>query len=139
MQWLAVKWLDARLCGRSCRRAGQAPASWLTTRARCPNVKRMSSTFTQRVAAELRAEQARKQITQMNVAASVGKPQTTVSRWLSGGTPLTVDMIDALCCALGIGIGDVIERAAMADNRCYSPSDEPVTSSQVRGMATVAA
>ena len=99
----------------------------------------MSSTFTQRVAAELRAEQARKQITQMNVAASVGKPQTTVSRWLSGGTPLTVDMIDALCCALGIGIGDVIERAAMADNRWTLPSTEPVASSQVRALQSAAA
>ena len=102
----------------------------------------MSTTFTQRVAAELRAEQARKQITQMSVAATVGRPQTTVSRWLSGGTPLTIDIIDALCCALGIGIGDVIERAekaATAEFRWTLPLISPAVSLQVRGLQARAA
>ena len=106
----------------------------------------MSSTFTQRVAAELRAEAARKQVTQMAVAASVGRPQTTVSRWLSGTTPLTVDAIEALCEALGISVGDLIARASavregggMTPNGVCVPSQRPSANAQVRAGVSVAA
>ena len=60
-------------------------------------------TLTQReaVAAEVRAELARKQITASTVAEAIQMPTSTLSRRLKADTPFTVDELAAIARVLG--------------------------------------
>jgi len=98
-------------------------------------------TYRALVAAEIRAEMARRSITQTQLGVSINKPQTTVSRWVKGSTALEVDDLDRVAKALGISVVDLVSRAweAMADNRCNLPSGAVSASSQVTGLQRVLA
>ena len=108
----------------------------------------MSSAFTQRVATELRVEMVRRDITQVQLGARLGRPQSTISRWVKGRSALDVDDLMALCSALDVSVGDILTRAEAAmrddqpargaDSRCDLPSGFASVSSQVSGLVSAA-
>lgn len=59
-------------------------------------------TLTQMVAAEVRAELARRQITQQQLAAAIGLSQASVSERLRGKTPFTTEDLEKVSAALGV-------------------------------------
>lgn len=61
-------------------------------------------TLTQRVAAEVRAEVARQNVTQDRVAQILGVAQPNVSRRLNGKQPFDTDELDKLAVAFGIPV-----------------------------------
>lgn len=61
-------------------------------------------TYTERVAASVRAEMARKQITQTQVAESLGLAQSAVSRRLNGHTEFTGDELGRVAELLGVPV-----------------------------------
>jgi transcriptional regulator with XRE-family HTH domain len=71
----------------------------------------------QRIAAELRAELARQGRSRHWLAEQIGKPVTTVARWLRGPQSPGFNDLDAMCQALGIGIADLL--AAVERNGGY--------------------
>ena len=76
-----------------------------------PTVVLMNETLNTRVAAEIRAEMARQRISGRRVAERIGKPFTTVARWLRTGEGWDLDELDAITAVLGISIPDLIDRA----------------------------
>ena len=64
-----------------------------------------------RVAAEVRAEQARQRLTGRDLARRVDLPPSTVARWLRNDTDMTLDAAAVLAGALGVGLVDLIQRA----------------------------
>jgi transcriptional regulator with XRE-family HTH domain len=70
-------------------------------------------TLWSRVAAEIRAEMARRRITQMDVAREIGKPQTTVSRWISGTTKLDLEQLELLAQALHVSVPELVSWGEM--------------------------
>jgi transcriptional regulator with XRE-family HTH domain len=64
-----------------------------------------------RVAAEVRAEQARQRLSGRDLARRVDLPPTTVARWLRGDTAMDLDDVATLAGALGLTLVDLIERA----------------------------
>lgn len=114
----------------------------MVVRYRDPGVAWLAmSSYSQVIAAEIRAEMARQSVTQVRLGTLIGKPQTTVSRWVSGAKPLDVDDLDLIAKALGLTVVDLVSRSwdAMADNRWSLPLSDLSASSQVSGMSQMSA
>lgn len=63
------------------------------------------------VASELRAEAAKQRISGRVLAHHVNRPVTTVSRWLNGTTPLSLDDMHLLCESLRVSPAVINQRA----------------------------
>lgn len=70
-----------------------------------------------RIAAELRAELARQGRSRHWLAEQIGKPVTTVARWLRGPQSPGLNDLDAICQALNMTIADLL--AAVQRNGGY--------------------
>ena len=69
------------------------------------------SQLSRQIAAILRAQVAKFQLTQVDVAANSGISQSQLSKVLRGTRVLDVDQLDALCQTLGLEIADVVADA----------------------------
>ena len=78
----------------------------------------MDKYLEQRIAAELRAELARQGRSRHWLAEQIGKPVTTVARWLRGPQSPGLNDLDAICQALGMSIADLL--SAVERNGSYS-------------------
>lgn len=67
----------------------------------------MPSSYTESVAAEIRAEMARQRITQRDLAASAGLTTAYLSRRLTGDVALSTEDIERLAGALGVPISEL--------------------------------
>lgn len=65
----------------------------------------------ERIAAEVRAETARRRLNQTELAGLLGLSQAGASRRLRGVTPFTVDELDLLGRHLGVSVVDLVTRA----------------------------
>lgn len=72
-----------------------------------------------RVAGEVRAHLARKQLSGVRAAAALGWSQTYMSRRLSGKAPFTVDDLDALAQLLSVSATDFFPGGAGRVNERY--------------------
>lgn len=63
------------------------------------------------VAAEIRAEMARRHITSAALALRVGRPKQTVHRWTAGQTAIALDDIPLVCAAIGTGVDELMSAA----------------------------
>lgn len=72
----------------------------------------MTQTFTAQVAANVRAELARRGLSQVDIAATLGVSQAAVSRRLSGSVPLDVNEVAAIADLLGITPSQLVSAAA---------------------------
>jgi transcriptional regulator with XRE-family HTH domain len=61
-----------------------------------------------RIASNLKAEMARRDVTQASLARKLGRPQQFVSRRLSGQVVLTVDELGDFASAIGIPLADLV-------------------------------
>jgi len=68
----------------------------------------MTTSVTQSVAAEVRAELARKRIPQSDLAEVLGVSQAGISRRLSGATPFDVNELAAVAAFLGVPVGKLM-------------------------------
>jgi transcriptional regulator with XRE-family HTH domain len=68
-------------------------------------------TLTDAVAAEVRAEMARKRVTQGALARAIGKTQQFVSRRISGEVAFDTDDIDVIARELDVSPLDLLRRA----------------------------
>jgi transcriptional regulator with XRE-family HTH domain len=66
------------------------------------------------VGANVRAELARRDMTQRNLADHLGIPQTSVSRRLSGVTPFDINELAAVAELLGVGLEVLLPMEASA-------------------------
>jgi transcriptional regulator with XRE-family HTH domain len=57
-----------------------------------------------RIAAEVRAEVARQQLTQQQLGERMGRPQHWISRRLTGDVPFTADELVTFAAALGVPV-----------------------------------
>lgn len=73
---------------------------------------RMTQTFTAQVAANVRAELARRGLSQVDIATTLGVSQAAVSRRLSGSVPLDVNEVAAIADLLGITPSQLVSAAA---------------------------
>jgi transcriptional regulator with XRE-family HTH domain len=64
-----------------------------------------------RVAAEMRAEKARQQLSGQDLARIVDLPATSVARWLRGETKMSLDEASVLAEALGLTLAELLVRA----------------------------
>lgn len=64
-----------------------------------------------KVAAELRAELARRRLSGRQVAHHIQMPHATVTRWLNGDTAITLDGLAMICGSLGLPIAELLARA----------------------------
>lgn len=71
-----------------------------------------------RVAAEVRAESARRRVTGRELARRTGVPISTLSRWTTGQTPIQLDDLDRIADALG---ADVVTLIAAAKQQRSDP------------------
>lgn len=72
----------------------------------------------QSIAAELRAELGRQNKSRRWLAERIGQSHVTVSRWVNGDGPVSLDSLDAMCHALGVTVADLlaaVERHRPAD------------------------
>ena len=65
-------------------------------------------TFNQTVAAEVRAEMARQRISARELSRRSGLAQATLARKVRGDAELGLDDLDAIACALGVDVVDLI-------------------------------
>ena len=75
------------------------------------NSDRMSDTASALAAAELRAETARRQMGQKDIAAALGMAQSSISEKYRGISPLTIDQFVTWCRTLDLDPADVLRRA----------------------------
>lgn len=75
------------------------------------------------MAAELRAERARKQISVQVLSETADIPYPSLRRYLAAERHIDVAVLAALCGALGIGVAELVETAAAALERAQ-PADE---------------
>lgn len=68
----------------------------------------MAVTYSDSVAAELRAEIARQRRTQGDLAQALGWTQQYLSRRLTGATPLSLDDVEKLARILGIPLAELV-------------------------------
>jgi transcriptional regulator with XRE-family HTH domain len=85
------------------------------------------------VAAEIRAEMARQNLTSAALALRVGRPKQTVHRWTAGQTPVAVDDLPAVCEALGITLVELFTSAVVRRDR-----EHVVTGAQTRRASLLA-
>lgn len=73
----------------------------------------------QSIAAEIRAELGRQQKSRRWLAEQIGQSHVTVSRWVNGDGPVSLDSLDAMCQALGLSVADLLAAVERhrADNR----------------------
>lgn len=71
----------------------------------------MTETRNSAVAAEIRAEAARRRITGRELARRVARPVTTVNRYMRGETDMSLDDLEVFARALGVTTVDLIARA----------------------------
>ena len=103
-------------------------------------------TYSQALAAEIRAEAGRKRMTGRELARYLsdngnGLSHGSIARMLRGERPWDVDSLSLVARALDTSMATLIEKtdAAMADNRWCLPSSDLSASSQVSGMAQMSA
>ena len=65
------------------------------------------------VAAELRAEVARRRMSGRELSRRIGLPAATVSRRLRGDTPIALDDLENVTAALGVDLIDLLRAAEM--------------------------
>ena len=75
----------------------------------------MSNTPSARVGANVRAEMARRGITQTQLAGQIGKTQAQLSKRLAGQIPFDVNELTAVAGALGVPLTDLMAEAAIVD------------------------
>lgn len=63
------------------------------------------------IAAEIRAELGRQELSRRELAKMIGKPDTTVARWLRSATAMDPDEIDAIAVALNMTALELLARA----------------------------
>ncbi len=68
----------------------------------------MEETAAARVAASVRAEMARRRVTQSDVAKALGMKQTAVSRRLTGQVPFDVNELTAVAAFLGVPVAALL-------------------------------
>lgn len=71
-------------------------------------------TTTERVAAEVRAQMARKRVTQTDLAAALGVSQMTISRRLNGRAPFDVEELAAVALALDVPLATLVTEPTAA-------------------------
>lgn len=103
-------------------------------------------TYSQTLAAEIRAEAARRRVTGRELSRYLadngnGLSHGSIARMLRGERPWDVDSLSLVARRLDVSIVDLIARAgdAMANTRCTLPSKIGSASSQVRGLEMVPA
>ena len=91
------------------------------------NMKTIDHQLRGAVAATVRAEMARRHLTQSDVADAIGVPRTGVSRRLTGQTPFDVDELAALADLFDMTPGDImsVAWAAVRGTPCLCDSPEP--------------
>lgn len=62
----------------------------------------------QRIAAELRAELGRQNLSRRWLAEQIGQSHVNVSRWVNGDGGMSFDNLDSMCRALGITVADLL-------------------------------
>lgn len=72
----------------------------------------MTQTLSERVAAAVRAEVARRKISQGRIASVLDTSQATVSRRLAGTTPFDLDELEQVAGLLGLSVADLLKDAA---------------------------
>lgn len=80
----------------------------------------MSETPTERIAGEIRAEMARQQRSQRQLALALGYTQQAVSRRLAGHVAIDVDELDAIARFLGVSVARLMRFDALAAPSAYS-------------------
>lgn len=83
-----------------------------------------TNTLTTRVAAEVRAEMARKRITGRALAQQVGKPVSTVARWTRGDGALDLEALDIIAGAIDVNASELVRRAFTGSSPS-GPADQP--------------
>jgi transcriptional regulator with XRE-family HTH domain len=71
----------------------------------------MTTTRNALLAGEIRAELGRQEMSRRELARRVGKPETTVARYLRGATDMSIDTIEQFAKALDVTTVDLIARA----------------------------
>lgn len=71
----------------------------------------MTTTRNALLAGEIRAELGRQEMSRRELARRVGKPETTVARWLRGDTPMSIDVIESFARVLDVTTIDLVARA----------------------------
>lgn len=71
------------------------------------------------MAAEIRAEMGRQDRSRRWLADQIGESHVTVGRWVKGETPMSLDILDAICRALGLTIADLL--SSVERNGGYEP------------------
>lgn len=66
------------------------------------------------LASEIRAELGRQEMSRRQLARLIGKPDTTVARWLRNDTAMDADDVDAIAVALNMTGLDLMRRAYAA-------------------------
>lgn len=72
----------------------------------------MTATLGATTAGEIRAELARRRLSQRDFADAIGKSQVWVSRRLSGAVPLTVDDVELIARGLEVEVAALLGQAA---------------------------
>lgn len=75
-------------------------------------VNREASDLSKRVAAELRAAQARRKFTWTSIEEATGIPHITMYRMLSGKVDIPVAKLMLICEAAGLSVTDILDDAA---------------------------
>lgn len=83
------------------------------------------------IAAEIRAEQARQNLTLRALASRSGVPHSTLSKSLNEQRVLDVEELGKVCAALGIEPAEIFTRAAAAAQRGRDAVVTPIRSSDV--------
>lgn len=73
-----------------------------------------TTTLNAATAAEIRAEQARQQLSNRQLASLAGLEQSNVARKVKGRRPITVDELASISAGLGLKAADLIARAEAA-------------------------
>jgi transcriptional regulator with XRE-family HTH domain len=100
----------------------------MTTAATTQDVTAVSS-FRQLLAAEVRAELARQQVTGRRLARLVGESPAWAARRLAGATAIDADDLERIAHAIGVPISSLLMEAA---RRADSESARPVTGADTR-------
>lgn len=87
----------------------------------------------QRIAAELRAELGRQNQSRRWLAEQIGQSHVTVSRWINGDGPMSLDALDAICETLGMTVADLL--AAVEERGTAVPDPRPPRTRRSRAAA----
>jgi transcriptional regulator with XRE-family HTH domain len=90
-----------------------------------------ASASNERIAAEIRAELGRQDLTQKDLADRLGRPKQTVQRWVKEGKGLDFDAVQEIADTLGVSALDLLRAAAF---RCTPPRLDHSVPAQVRRL-----